>query len=208
MRSPALRTLALFALVSALAATTGCAKHEEPMPASAPPATAKAEAKAPGEPGKTDGAKPASGAPKEVVWDTPSGWIRAENPSPMRKATYKITKADGDSEDAELSVSQAGGGVDANVERWSKQFEKGASDTTRREERKVGDLSVTVVELTGTFASGMPGQDTSAKTDWAMLGAIIETQPQTTFFKLTGPKKTVMAAKADFDKLVASLRAK
>lgn len=205
-RSFVFGTAALLAL-SALHAV-GCAKHEEPTATTPPPVAPPAAAKPAQTAGESGKGSSAAAGPKEVVWDTPSTWLRAENPSPMRKATYKVAKADGDPEDAELAISQAGGGVDANVERWSKQFEKGASDTTRREERTVGELKVTIVELTGTFASGMPGADTSPKTDWAMLGAIVETQPQTTFFKLTGPKKTVMAAKADFDKLVASLRAK
>jgi hypothetical protein len=198
---------ALFLALVSLGAL-GCAKHEEPTASAPPPVAPPAAAKPAQASGDAAKGSAAAAGPKEVVWDTPSAWLRADNPSPMRKATYKVAKAEGDPEDAELAVSQAGGGVDANVERWSKQFEKGASDTTRREERKVGELKVTIVELTGTFASGMPGADTTPKTDWAMLGAIIETQPQTTFFKLTGPKKTVMAAKADFDKLVASLRAK
>jgi hypothetical protein len=35
----------------------------------------------------------------------------------------------------------------------------------------------------------------------------VETAPPT-FFKLTGPERTVMAAQPDFDKLVASLHSK
>ena len=54
----------------------------------------------------------------------------------------------------------------------------------------------------------MPGAPPGpAKPDYALLGAIVETQPPH-FFKLTGPAKTVAAAKADFDKMVQSFRAK
>ena len=38
--------------------------------------------------------------------------------------------------------------------------------------------------------------------------AVVETPVGPYFFKLTGPEKTVTAARADFDKLVASFRAK
>jgi hypothetical protein len=128
----------------------------------------------------------------------------------MRKATYKIKRAEGDPEDAEMSVSQAGGSIDANVERWVKQFEPKAGAEPRRSQRAVGDLKVTVVEVQGTFASGMPGMGPGQpKTGWALLGAIVETPSgQPWFFKLTGPEKTVTAAKAAFDKLIDSFRLK
>src|SRR5690349_6919025 len=64
----------------------------------------------------------AAAATDEVSWDAPTTWTTMPNPSPMRKATYKIAKAVGDAEDAELTVTAASGGVDANVTRWAGQF--------------------------------------------------------------------------------------
>jgi hypothetical protein len=127
----------------------------------------------------------------------------------MRKATYKIPKAAGDPEDAELTVTQVGGTIDANIERWVGQF-GGAKDSLKRTREKVGTFDVTVVELAGKFAgSGMPGAPPAApKDNWALLGAIVEPLDPPYFFKMTGPKKTVAAARADFDRLVKSLRAK
>jgi len=83
-------------------------------------------------------------------------------------------------------------------------------DQIKRAKQKVGDLDVTVVEIHGTFSgSGMPGAAPAApKPSFALFGAIVETQGSLTFFKLTGPEKTMAAAKPGFDKLVASLRAK
>lgn len=156
--------------------------------------------------GGAEGA-PGSG-PADVAWDAPARWQKAENPSPMRKATYKVPHAAGDTEDAELSVSQAGGTVDMNLQRWAGQFGKTAADV-KRKEKKVGDLKVTVAEIHGTFAgSGMPGAPASGPKDkYAMLAAIVETNPPT-FFKLTGPDKTVAAAQAEFDKLIDGLHMK
>lgn len=132
----------------------------------------------------------------EVGWDAPTGWTKAETTSPMRKATYKVGA------DAELAVSEAGGDAAANVKRWEGQF-GGAAATT--EERHPNGLDVTVVTIAGTYA-GMG--DPAPKKDHALLGAIVK--PATpgdpaTFFKLVGPKGSVDAARADFDKLVASL---
>ncbi len=193
--------LAIVALFGA-----ACSKTPEPEPSAPPPRSTSAAT------GATGTGAPAPRGPQkptDVDWDAPAGWEKAANPSPMRKATYKIKHAEGDPEDAELSVSQAGGSIEANVARWTGQFEKAKDDATKRTEKKVGELKVTVVEIHGTFAgSGMPGAPPGPpKERWAMLGAIVETATPT-FFKLTGPEKTVMAARADFDKLIDSLRAK
>ena len=186
-------------LVSALA--LACSKAPEPEKSTSAPVTASSSPPAAARP------PAAPSGPGDVAWDAPASWQKAENPSPMRKATYKIPKAKGDAEDAELSVSQAGGSVDMNLQRWATQFSPKAE--IKRTEKKVGDLKVTVAELHGTFAgSGMPGAAAGApKEKWAMLAAIVETTPPT-FFKITGPENTVNGAKADFDKLLDGMRAK
>jgi hypothetical protein len=198
--------------VLAIAAVFGfgviaCDKPPEPTPPAAPDKAPTASTQnAPAAPAKA--ATPAK--PSEVVYEAPAGWQKAENPNPMRKATFKIPRAEGDPEDAELAVSQAGGTVDANVQRWAGQFERSKDDPVARKQMKVGDLDVTVVELHGTFAGGgMPGAAPAGpKPNWAMLGAIVETQGSLTFFKLTGPEKTVQSAKPAFDKFVEGFRAK
>jgi hypothetical protein len=128
----------------------------------------------------------------------------------MRKATYTIPRAAGDAEDGELSVSQAGGTVDQNVARWAGQFERRVEDA-KRASRTVNGLRVTVVEIHGDYSGmtmpGAPAPAPAKKPGWALLGAIVETSPPT-FFKLTGPEKTVMHARPDFDRLVESLHAK
>ena len=203
-----MRAFALLAVCSLLAA---CDKPAEPQPSGDKPtpspatATAKAAATA-----KSTAAPAATGGavPTDMAWDAPSVWHRAETTSPMRKATYAIPKAAGDSEDAEMTVSQAGGSTEANVKRWEGQFEDRTGET-KREEKKVGDLKVTVIEIRGKFAGGgMPGAPPSGpKPGWAMLAAIVETQPPH-FFKLTGPEKTVTGARAEFDKMVGTFRPK
>jgi hypothetical protein len=154
------------------------------------------------------GHRPAPHGQVDIGWEAPTTWQKAENPSPMRKATYKIPHAEGDAEDAELSISQAGGTVDMNVSRWSGQFDH-ATASVKRSDKTVGELKVTVVEIHGKYnGSGMPGAPaTGPKDNYALLGAIVETTPPT-FFKMTGPAKTVDGAKADFDKFIDSVRMK
>ena len=219
--------LTLIALLAATAAA--CSKTPEPAPTAAPerpPAAAAtstgARAVAPAHPhaaadpahphAAADPAHPHAAGASELAWSVPPGWESAPNPSAMRKATYKIKRADGDPEDGELSVSQAGGSLEANITRWAGQFEQKPGSEPKKTERKVGDLKVTVVEVQGTFTgSGMPGMPAAApKPSWGLLGAIVELPGGASpwFFKLTGPQKTISAAKADFDKLVSSLRPK
>lgn len=196
------------AAIAALLLIAACDKTPEPgPPASAPKTTAKAA------PERTAAAKPPAATPagpSDLAWDTPKTWEKVENPSTMRKATYRIPKAAGDAEDGEMSVSQAGGSIDANIKRWTGQFENAKDEDTKRFEKKVGDFKVTVVEIKGTFTgSGMPGAPPGPpKPQYAMLGAIVETSGSPHFFKLTGPEKTVAAARSDFDKMVDSFRAK
>lgn len=202
-----LRSALVLPLVAALAAA--CSKTPEPTATTAPEPQATSKPAAPAQPAPAPAAGGQQAAGGELAWDAPASFESAPNPNAMRKATYKIKRAEGDNEDAELSVSQAGGSVDANITRWIGQFSEQSGDP-KRSELKVNDVKVTVVEVKGTFASGMPGMGaTTPKPSYAMLGAIAETPSgELWFFKLTGPEKTVTAARADFDKLVNSLRVK
>jgi hypothetical protein len=144
----------------------------------------------------------ADDAPLE--WKTPARWQVAPNTNTMRLATYRVPRAPGDATDAELSVTRAGGSADANAERWIRQFDDGGQKSAKRTSRKVGLLDVTVVEVQGTYSGGM-GKDGAPQSGWALLGAIVSTTGMPTFFKLTGPAKSVLAARSEFDAFVASL---
>jgi hypothetical protein len=198
--------------VATLALVIACSRTSEPEPGPAPTSGSSAAPATPASPRTNPHAQPptttAAAAGGDVTWTPPPAWKTAPNPSPMRKATYKITKADGDPEDAELSVSQAGGGVEANIKRWSGQFE--GAPALNVSHKDVGSLKVTIVEGHGTWnGGGMPGGPPSGpKKDWALLGAIVDSVDPPYFFKLTGPVKTVTGARADFDAFVGGLKGK
>lgn len=139
-----------------------------------------------------------------LSWTKPAAWEQIEHPSTMRKATYKLPKVDGDTADGEMSVTQVGGGIDANIERWKGQFDlDGDAEVT---EREINGLRVIVVSMKGTFKGGMMGGPADANEDWMMLAAIVDTKPQPHFFKATGPAKTLEAAREPFDGLVGSMK--
>lgn len=205
-----LTTLLAIAAIGGAGAYAACSKttpepEKSSEPASAPKSTAVAEP-APSAP-KVAAPTPAAAGPEDIGWDAPRSWQSVPNANTMRKATYRIPKVDGDTEDAELTVSAAAGGVDANVKRWSGQFGNAEAKT---EPRSPNGLKVTLVEIKGTFASGggMMGGPSVPKEKFMLLGAVVDGGDRQHFFKMTGPEKTVTAAKKDFDALVASFRAK
>ncbi len=174
---------------------------EGDLPSGHPPINTGAELAAPrGDAGAVEGA---------LAWKAPARWQAMPSTSSMRLATYRVPHAPGDAEDPEMSVMQAGGTVDANVQRWIGQFDAEGQKTAKRTTKKVGSLEVTILEVEGTYAGGMGmTKDRGEEKDWALLGAIVSTPGMPHFFKLTGPAKSVKAARGEFDALVQSFSSK
>jgi hypothetical protein len=156
---------------------------------------------------------PPAALPIGITWEDPPSWQRLPGGNPMRKATYRPPRAAGDSEDPELAVFYfgpgQGGGIDANVDRWVKQFTEVKPDAIRREERQANGLRQHTVEIpSGTFNSGgmMPGSATQPKKGFAMLAGIVEAPSGVYFFKMTGPVASVKAARETFYKLLDSVK--
>lgn len=137
-------------------------------------------------------------------WTMPPRWELIAHPSSMRIATYRVPKVPGDIEDAELSVTRAGGDVEQNAQRWIAQFDEPSRPSAKRVTKTIGTLKVHLVSVQGSYTS-MKGE---VEKDWAMIGAIVETGADAHFFKLTGPKKSVENARAELDALLASLKGK
>lgn len=215
MKSALVMQVALMSSLSLALFGVACSKSApEPAPADkstettgASPSASAAHPMGAMPPGNMGAGGAGAKAGPEIAYDTPKTWSSAPNPNPMRKATFKVPKVAGDTEDAELAVSSASGGVEPNVQRWAKQFGDAQAKT---EPRTVNGLKVTVVEIKGTFAGGGPmmGAAAAPKPNQMLLGAIVDSGDSQEFFKLVGPEKTVTAAKPDFEKFVSTLHAK
>lgn len=185
-----------------------CKKKPEPPssalllpPSSASPAPAAAPASA----------TPPSQLPMGVTWEDPAAWKRMPVSNAMRKATYQIPRSGSDTEDGELAVFYfgpgQGGSIDANVDRWVKQFSGVKPDQVHRADRNANGLRQHTVEVeSGTFSSGMPGGPSQSKPSYGMLGGIVEAPSGAYFFKLTGPAATVKSARETFYKLLDSVK--
>jgi hypothetical protein len=144
----------------------------------------------------------------EFTFTRPEKWQWVETQSAMRKAQLSAPGAD------EKSAAEVvffhfgpsnGGGVEANVERWFRQFEGPREKINAKSEpAKIGKHNVTFVQAEGTFLSGMPGGPQTPKPNHALRGAIIESEQGSVFVKMTGPAATVKSAEGDFRKLIES----
>ena len=148
-----------------------------------------------------------------LVFTAPAAWKSSAVTSEMRRAQLKLEPAKGDEQGAELVVfafSGNGGGVEANIARWEKTFKDKEGSTPKAETKKVKgkNVDVTRVELNGHyFPTNFPGRPKQPDLPNArLLGAIVITDTTGYFLRLVGPEKTVSGAKADFDKLIASMK--
>ncbi len=195
-----------FALIS-LALLPSCKKTPEPTGSAGPSLLAMGAGSKPATPPVAPSALPLG-----VTWVDPSGWVKEPKSSPMRKATYHVPRAKGDDEDGELAVFYfgpgQGGGIDANVERWVKQFKERKPAEPKRADRTANGLHQHTVEIAdGTYDGGMGMQGAKKeKPGFALLGAIVEAPSGSYFFKLTGPKSTVSAAHEKFFELLDSVK--
>ncbi|MBL9121117.1 MAG: hypothetical protein JNL80_14500 [Phycisphaerae bacterium] len=138
----------------------------------------------------------------------PATWVWQQPTMQFRTLQYSVP-APGDSKDtAELVISQFmgdGGSVQQNVDRWAGQFRdaEGKAATPKREDKSIGGLQVTLVELKGAY---MGMGSTGPKENTLQLGAIIVAPGRSIFVRLNGPEKTVEAERANWDKLIEGLK--
>jgi len=152
-----------------------------------------------------------------LQFTAPSNWISESPTSANRRAQYKLQRAEGDSEDAEMAVYYfpgGGGTPQANVDRWLSQFTKAdgspAADSAKVVKKMIGSIPVTIVDVSGTYAGSMMmmQQASKGKPHTRMLAAIAETNSGPWFFKLTGPENTVKKYQSGFEVFISSIRQK
>ena len=150
-----------------------------------------------------------------LTYTTPTGWKPSPTTSSMRVAQFTLPRAAGDAQDAELVVyyfGGSGGTIDANIERWLGQMQqpngRPSSAAATRAKRTVNGLSVTLVDVSGTYVAevtpGSPERHNSP--NFRLRAAVIETANGPYFIKLTGPATTVAGHEKAFEQFVASLK--
>lgn len=171
----------------------------------------------------TIGAAPSTQEPDkqhsgELRFKAPPEWVVEKPFSSMRLAQYKLPKVEGDSEDASLVLyffgSNQGGSVQANLERWTSQFEQpdGSSSSAKAKVEKltVNQLKISTIDLAGTYvAETAPGSGVRHNNpNYRLRAAVIETPKGAYYVKLVGPTKTLIRWDKSFDDYLRSFEFK
>lgn len=147
----------------------------------------------------------------------PKSWEKKQPRTRIVDYEFAAKAVEGDETDGRVTIMGAGGGVQANIDRWMGQFEapagKTVKDLTQVDKMTVDGLEVHVVKISGTFQDkpGGPfaGGRVTLRPDYQMLGAIIVTDKLGDYFiKLYGPQKTIAAHEKPFLEMVKSLQVK
>jgi hypothetical protein len=121
----------------------------------------------------------------------PREWEKKPPASQLVAAEYVLPGAEGDDADGRLTISTAGGSVEANIERWKGQFIP-EPQAESQEEIEVAGLKVTVVDLSGDFNDQRgPFAPGEKRPGYRMIAAVIPSEGQSHFIKATGPQKTI-----------------
>jgi hypothetical protein len=140
----------------------------------------------------------------------PAGW-KAEKPSnSMRLAQFRLPKADGDPDDAELALFEFPGGAGTPKQNLDRQLAKFAADgrVDKTGKTAVGPIEATYQDLTGTYKKKpFPmSSDFTAIPDYRQLYVLFEKGDKQFYLTLLGPKATVEKHKADFEGWLKSFK--
>ncbi len=146
-----------------------------------------------------------------LTFTKPAAWTPRPAASSMRVGEFVVPRASGDPEDGELIVYYFGGGggnVEANLQRWTSQFQ--STTEPARTTATVNGLTLTSLDITGTYVAEMrPGSSEHYnKPGFRMRATVVETPKGPYFIKLTGPARTIDAAGAAFEQFLQSLNFK
>lgn len=139
---------------------------------------------------------------------TPGTWVKEAPSNKMRFAQFRIPKAKDDKEDAELVIFKGlGGSQEANIMRWKEQFlpprGKKIEDVSKVTDIKIGGHDAKMLDVSGTYmfnpAPFNPKSKAEPREGYRLLAIHFEGPKEVYHIKLTGPAKTVEAAKAGFE---------
>jgi hypothetical protein len=154
----------------------------------------------------------------EIAMIVPGEWKQLEPRNRIIAMEFQVPapKVEGEAaprlEDGRLTLSQAGGGIDANLQRWIGQFRLGrgadGADAMTKDTLQVDPFVIHTLDITGTYFDTPQGPfgPKQELPNYRMLGAIVETPNSGNWYlKFYGPKALVAANKELFDGVLKSL---
>jgi hypothetical protein len=140
----------------------------------------------------------------QFTFALPAPWKQAENAGMMTKAVVNYQVEGGSKLEAKFyDFGGPSGGIEANIKRWTSQFE--GTPEVKREDLEKNGTKVALFTGTGTYLDGpaMSPQKTP-RPGYTMLGAVLEGTESSCFIKLFGPKDEVAKMQEAFKKMALS----
>ena len=155
-------------------------------------------------------------APAGIKFDSPAGWVSKTPSSSMRVADWTLPKADGDKDDATVTLyyfGTTGGTVQANIDRWISQMAQPDGKPTKDLAKtamltSTSGLKISTFDVTGTYvAEKTPGSpDHYNEPGYRLRAAVVETTGGAHYVKFVGPANTVARWSQSFETFLKSLR--
>lgn len=146
---------------------------------------------------------------------TPADWKKQKPRSRMTQYEFSApAKAKEGEKTARITITQAGGSIPANIDRWKGQFANADTDKTKLEKFEAAKQTIHVLDIQGDFNESMGGGPFAPgkivkREGYRMIGAIVETKGLGTYFvKMTGPQEVVKKLADDMKKMLKGLEAK
>lgn len=141
----------------------------------------------------------------------PGNWKKKQPRFPnIIEVEFEVPNVEGDEKPGRMTISKSGGGMEANVKRWIRQFKQGEESGFKKEvtDKTIAGYKTKLVTLTGTFMSGSPMGPKTPLENYQMQGLIVEQDGGPDYFiKVYAGKKTMAANKAGLKQLFEKMTA-
>ena len=150
----------------------------------------------------------------KIKLTAPKEWQRKQPRTSIVEYEFAVPAAKGDATDGRLTVMSAGGGIEANIDRWYGQFTQPDGGNTRErakmKKQVIGGEEVHIVDLSGTYKDQAgPLAPATERPKYRMLAAIIPVKGAGTYYlKFYGPERTVTEQAQAFLSMIEGLERK
>jgi hypothetical protein len=144
----------------------------------------------------------------------PSRWKIEPVESPARGGQWRVPPLHGEGDGGEVVVFYFGPGVggsaEENIDAWvGTMFNaEGHPAAAERKQHTTGGLKISQVVMFGTYNQvvSLPGVPPVPKSNYGLLGAVIENPQGAIYWRFTGPEALITANLPLFNKVIDSVR--
>ena len=146
-----------------------------------------------------------------VTLPVTAAWEQVQPRVNIIEHEFRIPRVEGDDADGRLTIMVAGGGVEANIDRWLGQFKPGGGQRPQNEaepaQEVVDQVKIHWVDIRGTYLDRRgPFAPASERANYRLLGAVLGVPGAgEVYVKFYGPAATLEAHRGAFEKMIKGL---